>query len=103
MKFVDDGVKDELAKSSTVLQCILAILDYECNKYYAQPEVIDVEQNSAVISIEKMHLDQLIQVCGLVNSQFKRRDKKPTCAHIDAEDSIIYCEAVMLDQYDQLT
>lgn len=103
MLFLDDGVKSDLAKASTVLQCILAILDYEANKFHYQPEVIDVENNIALVNIDKMSYEQTLEVCRLVNLQFKRLDNAPTCAHVDIEDSIIFCEGLPLDQYSQLT
>lgn len=102
MLFLDDSIKNDLSKSSTILQCIVALLDHESNKFYGQPEVIDVENNTAMINMDKMDTDQVLAICEKVNSHFSRADKKPSCYHLEIDDSIIICESVELNQYNQL-
>ena len=102
MLFLDDGIKSDLAKSSTILQCVLAILDFECSKFHCQPEVIDVENNLAMVNLGGLNMIRAVHALSAVNRQFIRADGQPTCAHVDIEDSIVFCEALSLDKYSQL-
>lgn len=102
MLFLDDTIKNDLSQSSTILQCMLALLDHEAGKFHKQPEVIDVENNIAMINMDKMHTDQILAVCEYVNSHFSRADKKPSCYHLQIDDTIVVCESVDLSQYNRL-
>lgn len=102
MKFIDDATRDDLAKSSTILQCILAILDFECHRYSCQPEVIGVEKDEAMVNVEALRFEEMIEVCNSVNKQFTRKDKASTCFITNDVDGFISCRAGLLDEYDQL-
>lgn len=99
MLFVSDSVKEELSKSSTILQCALSILDFECNRYHHQPQIFEVEGECAMIDMDKMNHIQIMEVCMAVNRQFKRSDNKPTCYHLDTDDTIVICETAELSEY----
>ena len=103
MKFIDEYTKDDLAKSSTILQCILAILDFECNKYHFQPEIIGVQDNIAYVNLDPMTDIEIMQVCIEVNKQFQRVDKKPTSYQQDHGKTFVFCEALPLSGYNRLT
>lgn len=103
MKFIDEYTKDDLAKSSTILQCILAILDYECNKYHFQPEVVGVQDNIAYVNLDPMNEIEIMQACIEVNKQFKRLDNKYTCYQKEHGKTFVYCEALPLREYQLLT
>lgn len=103
MKFIDESTKDDLAKSSTILQCILAILDYECNKFHFQPEVVGVQDNIAYVNLDPMTDIEIMQACIEVNKQFQRIDKKPTCHQQDHGKTFVFVEARPLDEYNRLT
>ncbi len=96
---MDETIKNDLSQSSTLLQCAIALLDHEASKLHKQPEVIDVEDNIAMINMNEMSVDQILWVCETVNSHFVRNDKKPTCYHLQIDDTIIVCEAVALSEY----
>jgi hypothetical protein len=83
MKFIDEAAKDELAKSSTTLQCILSILDYECNRFHMQLEVIGVTDNVALIDLDPLGNEEIMAVCMKANQQFQRRDGQFTCYQKD--------------------
>ena len=101
MKFIDEYTRDDLAKSSTILQCVLAMLDFECNKSHTQPEVIGVENNVAMVAVE-LDMEMLTEICMTVNKQFRRKDNKYTCKVSNEVDGFIECEVVGLDQYERL-
>ncbi len=103
MKFIDEYTKDDLAKSSTILQCILAILDYECNKYHYQPEVVGVQDNIAYLNLDPMTNAEIMEACIQVNKQFQRIDKKPTCHQQEYGKTFVFCEALSLADYNRLT
>lgn len=103
MKFVDEATRDDLAKSSTILQCILAILDYECNLYHFQPEVISVQNNVATVNLDPMKDGEIMEACMKVNKQFQRLDKRFTCAQLEHGQTFVRCEASHLRDYIQLT
>ena len=103
MKFIDDFARDDLAKSSTILQCILSIMDYECHRYDLQPEVIWVQDDGALISLDGMRDDEIMDICIKVNKQFQRKDKKHTCYQQEHRKTFVKCDAVKLDQYVMLT
>lgn len=103
MKFIDEATKDDLAKSSTILQCILAILDYECNKYHFQPEVVGVQDNIAYVNLDPMTDAEIMEVCIQVNKQFQRIDKKPTCYQQEHGKTFVFVEALLLENYNRLT
>lgn len=102
MKFIDEHTRDDLAKSSTILQCVLAILDFECNKSHVQPELIGVEDNKAMVAVD-LEIEHLTEICQAVNKQFRRRDNKYTCVVSNEVDGFIECEAVPLSEYELLT
>jgi hypothetical protein len=102
VKFIDDSTRDDLAKSSTILQCILASLDFECNKFHIQPEVIGVDSNEAMVSVDPMSFEQMIQVCNTVSGQFKRHDNAFTCKITNEVDGFVSCFATGLEDYKQL-
>ncbi len=103
MKFVDDAARNDLAKSSTILQCILAILDYECNLYHFQPEVLSVFNNIATVNLDPMKTEEIMDACMKVNKQFQRMDKEFTCAPLDFQGTFVRCKATHLRDYVQLT
>lgn len=103
MKFIDDYTKDDLAKSSTILQCILAILDYECNKYHFQPEVVGVQDNIAYVNLDPMTDVEIREACMEVNKQFQRVDKKFSCYQQEHGKTFVFCEALKLSEYNRLT
>jgi hypothetical protein len=103
MKCIDDHTQDDLAKSSSTLQCILSILDYECARFHFQPEVIGVSDNVATVNLDPMDDAEIMHVCIKVNRQFQRLDKKPTCAQQDHGKTFVRCEAVALTEYIRLT
>lgn len=102
MKFIDDYTKDDLAKSSTILQCILAILDYECNKFHFQPEVVGVQNNIAYINLDPMTDVEIMEACIQVNKQFQRLDKKSTCYQQEHGKTFVFVEARHLSDYNRL-
>lgn len=104
MKTIDDATTDQLAKSSTILQCIISILDFECAKYYFQPEVIWVgDNNEALVDISEMVNEEIQAVCKAVNVQFQRIDKEPTCRQEEHDKTLIRCRALPLSNYTRLT
>lgn len=102
MKFIDEATKDDLAKSSTILQCILASLDFECNKFLCQPEIIGVEGEEAMVNVDSLEFEQMVEVCNRINSQFKRNDDKFTCIITNDVDGFISCIASPLKTYQQI-
>lgn len=103
MKVIDDQTTDELAKSSTILQCILSILEFECAKAHAQPEVIWVGHGEALVEVDKMTSLELESACMSVNKQFQRIDKKPTCKLEEYGKTLVRCQAIDLNDYVRLT
>lgn len=103
MKFIDEYTVDDLAKSSTILQCILSILDYECGKFQLQPEVAWVNRNQALVSLDGMNDAEIMDTCLRVNKQFQRLDKKPTCYQQEHSKTFVKCEALTLKEYVLLT
>lgn len=99
MKYLDETVKEDLAKSSTILQCILSILDFECNKFHIQPEVIWARANSAMVDLDGINEDEIIDICIKVNKQFARKDKRPSCYQEEHRELMVKCESVSLDEY----
>lgn len=99
MKCIDSATRDDLAKSSTILQCILSILEFECAKSHIQPEVIGVEENQAMVNVDPMDIDQMLRVCDAVNRQFQRLDRDYTCKITNDVDGFITCTAGKLDEY----
>jgi hypothetical protein len=102
LKFIDEGARDDLAKSSTILQCILAILDFECNKSHTQPEIVGVDRDIAMVAVD-LDMERMLEICEIVNKQFKRKDHKFTCIVSNEIEGFIECEALPLDQYEFLT
>lgn len=103
MKFIDEEAKDELAKSSTTLQCIVSILDYECSKFHCQLEIVGVADNVALIDLDPLGDEQIMEVCTKANNQFQRRDGQFTCYQKDYGKSFIKCEALHISEYIKLT
>lgn len=103
MKFIDEAARDDLAKSSTILQCILSILDFECHKYLNQPEVLTVYNNIATIDLDPMGDEEIMEACKVVNNQFKRKDGGFTCSQQEYGKGIVRCEARHLHEYLLLT
>lgn len=103
MTFIDEATRNDLAKSSTLLQCILAILDFECHKYSCYPEVIGVEENEAMVNVEALRFEEMVEVCNSVNRQFQRKDKASTCYITNDVDGFITCKSAVLSAYCQLT
>ena len=103
MKFIDDIAKDELAKSSTILQCILSILDFECNKDYVQLEVIGVSDNVALLDLDPLSNERIMDICMKANNQFQRRDGQFTCYQQTQDKTFVKCEAKPLSEYNRLT
>ena len=102
MKFIDERTQDDLAKSSSILQCILSILDFESNKFHFQPEIAWVNNNSALISLDGMSQVEIMETCIKVNQQFQRIDKKPTCWQHEHGKTFVKCEALPLSDYTRL-
>ncbi len=102
MVFIDDATRDDLAKSSTILQCILSMLEFECARDHVQLECIGVEKDVALVSADPLKLERMTEVCMQVNKHFKRRDKKPSCYVSKDDRSLIFCEALELKEYEQL-
>lgn len=103
MKCIDDQTTHELAQSSTILQCIISILEFECNKDHIQPEVIWVGDNEAMVDLDKMTNERIDDVCSKVNVQFVRRDKRLTCRQEDPNRPLVRCRALPLTEYIRLT
>lgn len=103
MRFIDEASRDDLAKSSTILQCILSILDFECNKFHFQPEIVGVQDNIALVNLDPMSDAEIMEACKKVNSQFQRIDKKFTCVHQEHGKTFVKCEAGLLGDYHRLT
>lgn len=103
MKAIDDQTMDDLAKSSTILQCILSILEFECAKAHAQPQIISVMNNQAIVEVEDMTPVELESACMKVNAQFQRIDKRPTCKLEEYGKCLVRCEARPLVDYVRLT
>lgn len=103
MKFIDDAAVNELAKSSTILQMIVNALDFECNKYHFQPEVIGAVDNVATINCDPMTAHEIMEVCGRINSQYKRKDGKLSCVLQDMSKTFVTCRAGQLSDYSQVT
>lgn len=103
MKFIDEHVKGDLAKGSTILQCVLSILDFECNKFHVQPEVLWARANSALVDVDGISDEEVMHICIKVNKQFQRKDKKPTAYQQDHQNTYVMCETLPLDQYIMLT
>jgi len=99
MKFISDQALDELAKSSTILQCIVNQLDFECSQYHAQPELISAEDEKAIIDCDPLTDDQLMMICERVNGRFIRKDKKFSCVLSEMNNSFVTCEAGILSDY----
>jgi hypothetical protein len=102
MKFIDDAAVDSLAKSSTILQCMVQLLDFECSKYHVQAELIDAENNTALINCDPMTPQQILEVCKKVSSQFKRKDGKFSCLPKENNEIFVVCEAGKLEDYCQV-
>jgi hypothetical protein len=102
VKFIDDFTKADLAKSSTILQCILSILDYECNLYHFQPEVVSVVNNVATVNLDPMKDEEIMDACLKVNRQFQRLDKSFTCVQLEHGQTFVKCTATKLGDYIQL-
>ena len=102
MIFVNDAAMSELAKSSTILQCIVHQLDFECSKFHIQAELIEVSNGVAFINCDPMTQAQIIGACMTVNNRFKRKDKKLSCKLQELTDSFVTCEAGLLSDYSQL-
>ena len=99
MKFVSDEALDELAKSSTILQCMVNQLDFECNQYHVQPEFIGAEYGKAIICCDPLTPDQIMMICERVNKQYTRIDKKLSCVLNEMNKTIVTCEAGKLSDY----
>lgn len=102
MKFVNDHAMEDLAKSSTILQCIIAMLDFECNKFHYQPEVLTVINNVATIDLDPMNQEEIMEACMKVNKHFIRKDKRFTCVPMEHGQGFVKCEAGLLSDYDRL-
>jgi len=103
VKFIDDKAVDELAKSSTILQCMVHMLDFECNKFHFQPELIGAENNIAMVNCDPMTDKEIMDVCSKINSQFKRKDGRLSCVLKEMSKTFVVCEAGALSEYNQLT
>ncbi len=103
MKFIDDKAVDELAKSSTILQCMVQMLDFECNKYHFQPELIGADKDVAMINCDPMTAAEIMAACQKVNSHFKRKDGKLSCVLEEMSKTFVTCKAGALEDYSQLT
>jgi len=99
VKFVSDQALDELAKSSTILQCMVNQLDFECNQYHVQPEFISAEDDQAIICCDPLTPDQIMMICERVNKQYIRIDKKLSCVLNEINNTIVYCKASKLSDY----
>lgn len=78
------------------------MLDFECNKFHFQPELIGVENNIAMINLDPMTSSEIMEVCKTVNSQFKRKDGKLSCVLKEMSKTFVVCEAAELSEYNQL-
>lgn len=103
MKFIDDAAVENLAKSSTILQCMVQLLDFECSKYHIQAELIDAENGTALINCDPMKPEQILEVCKKVSSQFKRKDGKFSCLPKETNEIFVVCSAGKLEDYCQVT
>lgn len=103
MRCIDDKTVDELAKSSTILQCIVSILEFECAKYHFQPEIVWVGNNEALVSVGEMIPEEITAICEKVNVQFQRRDGANTCRREEHKQTMIRCRALPLSEYIRLT
>ena len=99
MIFVDEEARHELATSTTILQMMLAVLDFECNKHSVQPELIGCSNGIAIISVDPMGVSAIVGACELVNKQFKRKDGKYSCSIQDTSDRLVECFATKLEDY----
>jgi len=103
VKFIDDAAVENLAKSSTILQCMVQLLDFECSKYHVQAELIDAEAGVALINCDPMSADQIMEVCKKVSSQFKRKDGTFSCVPKENNEIFVVCKAAKLEEYCQVT
>ena len=103
MKFIDEATRDDLAKSSTLLQCVLSIVDFECSKSHFQAELIGVEDNEAMLNVDALPLERVIEICTTVNKQFMRKDGELTCLPTRDTEGFISCFATVPSDYVQLT
>ncbi len=102
MKFVDDAAVDELAKSSTILQCMVHMLDFECAKFHVQAELIMAEDGKALINCDPMDQQQIMSACEKVNRSFVRKDKNLSCVLNEMNRTMVTCRAGKLEDYNQL-
>lgn len=99
MLFVSDQARDELAKSTTILQMMIHMLDFECNKHGVQPELIGCRSGIAMISVDPMGVSAIIGACEKVNQHFKRTDGKFSCSIQDTDARLVECFATGLADY----
>lgn len=99
MRFVSDESLDELAKSSTILQCIVNQLDFECSQYHVQPEFIAAQSGKAIVCCDPLTPDQIMMICERVNKQYVRKDKRLTCVLNEINKTFVTCEAGILADY----
>jgi hypothetical protein len=99
VRFVSEESLDELAKSSTILQCIVNQLDFECNQYHVQPEFLAASDGKAVICCDPLTPDQIMMICERVNKQYVRKDKRLSCVLNEINKTIVTCEAGKLSDY----
>ena len=103
MKFIDEYAVADLAKASSTLQCILSILEFECTKYLIQVEVIWVNGQNVLVSLDGLTETEVQDVCLKVNKQFRRKDGKFTCWQKEHRKTYVECEALPISDYTMLT
>jgi hypothetical protein len=99
VRFVSDAALDELAKSSTILQCMVNQLDFECNQYHVQPEFLCADRDVATICCDPLTPDQIMMICERVNKQYTRIDQKLSCVLHEMNKTIVTCHAGKLSDY----
>ena len=91
MLYLDEETRLEFHKSSTLLQIICQMVDFECAKFTEQIEVIAIDDSTALLQALNMGEVQMREVCMTVNKQFKRRDREYTCRVGDSQLHYIKC------------
>lgn len=103
MLFLDDESRHMFHQSSTLLQIICQMLEFECAKHSAQVELIACESGLAIMGVQQITFDQLTDACQTVNKQFQRVDKTFTCKISERRMGIVECYASDLADYKELT
>jgi hypothetical protein len=102
VKFIDETSQHDLAQSSTILQCMVHMVDFECNKFHIQAELVGAENGTALIDCDPLTHDQIIDVCNKVNKHFVRKDGSFSCKPKENFKTFVVCEATGLEGYSQL-